>query len=220
MTPTISCAADGPYTGMIVIRPHAARGRGVLLLNVADTENRIRYLDGFISASFFCDPDCAVVAEYVQWRTSACLDAAFRCPDFNEHLPIVALMAPHPEVCFYKVVHIAAPEPDAVAVDGPLVAMAIFTLADGAVGGRSALIDHIDRGVGSSDQISSAVLHFDPESGKYALLFQLRSGDFDAAGWLPQFTTLVEHSGVLEVYASVLASEERAGRLRYSLECA
>ncbi len=90
------------HSGLIIMRSHPGRQRGVMLLNASETESRIKFLPGFHSASFFQDAAATLVAEYVCWDSREALDAAFGTPDFQEHLPIVATMSHHPTLLFSK----------------------------------------------------------------------------------------------------------------------
>lgn len=88
------------HTGIVVMRPHAGEERGLLLLNVAETQARIRHLPGFLSATFLSDHGGRVLVEFLEWRSAKHVEVAFREPAFHEHLPIVTTMAPHPVIAF------------------------------------------------------------------------------------------------------------------------
>jgi hypothetical protein len=109
--------ADSFHTGLVIVRGEAIHGRGLLLLNASETEARVKHLDGFVSVTFFASESCDTIGEYVQWRTPAHLAAAFRRPEFHEHLPVVASLA-KAEVGFYCVERVVTGSDDALII-GP-----------------------------------------------------------------------------------------------------
>lgn len=66
----VEVTLEPAHVGMILMRPYPGEERGLLLLNVAETEARIRFLFGFMWVSFFVDRQSGIVAEYLRWRSA------------------------------------------------------------------------------------------------------------------------------------------------------
>lgn len=208
--------AQPTHAGVVIMRPHQGNHRGALLLNIAETEARIRYLPGYVSASFFVDADGSVLAEYVRWQSAEHLAAAFARPEFQEHLPVVEAMAPHPALAFGA--------PWAIldahgrhAFDFAQGPCAMSILEAGTVSLDSAAAALADRYRGMlGHAVETVVLHKDAKEGRIALIATGRHGDVPEP---PQIAgvAVVDHTGPLTHYSTVLAGRDPALALRYRM---
>ncbi|HLG79268.1 MAG TPA: antibiotic biosynthesis monooxygenase [Ktedonobacteraceae bacterium] len=79
--------------------------RGILDLNRSETEQKIQYLDGFVSATFHKSLDGTLVTEYAQWASREQFQAAYNNPLFYEHIPEVQKVAKD-DWDFYEVAYV------------------------------------------------------------------------------------------------------------------
>ena len=202
------------HTGIVAMRPHAGDERGLLLLNVAETQARIRHLSGFLSASFFSDRDGRVLVEFLQWRSADHVEAAFREPAFHEHLPVVTTMAPHPVIAFGPpaAVLTSRGEPR-FALDHPRYAATVFRVEDADFDGALKQVVNWARSL-LAGAVDAAVILGDRDS---SLIGGFLAGDFVE---LPmpdpgERIVVVEHVGALDLYASICASAKDERPLDY-----
>ena len=216
-TPAVVDLSDPVYAGIVVMRPHAGEERGVLLLNVAETQARIRFLPGFRSASFLVDSQGAIVAEYLQWRSAEHVGAAFKKPEFFEHLAIVEKMAAHPTVAFGAPAAVLTDQGETrFALEHRRYALTVLQVQDGSF--DRALRHTVDWArslVGTS--VAAAAVHGDDNSVQIGVLL---AGGFDSAP-PPELEehglSVVEHLGALHLYASVVPGENPEAALHYSM---
>ena len=76
-------------TGIICITVPVGKLQWMFDFNVRETEQKIKYLPGFISAAFLKSHDETQLLEYVQWASLEHFQAACENPQFYEHIPIV-----------------------------------------------------------------------------------------------------------------------------------
>jgi hypothetical protein len=212
------CVADSLHTLVIVMHAPADRGRGVLLLNVSETEARVKYLDGFVSVSFFINESQDTLVEYVQWRTAAHLAAAFRRPEFNEHLPVVAQIS-HAEVGFYGVEHVLP------AVGAPMhIGPAFCNTADFQVlklpsehmdAALSRLVSWAERATAGSTSPHSIVIHVDRANAKVALIMRHDPAHANSVWYSDPEVADIERTPGLTRYTTVSAPEGQGGPMRY-----
>jgi hypothetical protein len=165
--------ADALHTVLVIVHGKAIHGRGLLLLNVSETEARIKHLDGFVSVTFFSSESCDTIGEYVQWRTPAHLGAAFRRPEFHEHLPVVESLA-SAEVGFYCVERVITGGDDALLI-GPSFAgtvdLQVLNVPKGSLEAAVArMVIWAEAALKSSNSLRAVVVHADRANAKAALL--------------------------------------------------
>ncbi len=207
--------SDGAYSGLIAIRPFSGRELGTALLNLSETEARIKYLPGFLSATFLTG-SAGVCAEVVQWQTGHDLARAFATPEFSEHLPVTEIFVPHPGMAFGN------PSPIFMAdgrMEMELSAMDYaITLFKTEPGGMKRLHDHVSDWVAAliGDTFTGAAIHADTRQSHVGVLFQ---GHFSEPPAAPTDLAayLLEQMGPLQLYACVTPPPEDATPMRYSM---
>ncbi len=215
---TVQIAMEPIYAGIVVMRPHASEERGLLLLNVSETEARIKYLPGFLSASFFVDPT-GVVAEYLRWRSADDIGAALKQPAFFEHLQVLEPMSAHPTVVFGPPAAVLTSSgKTAFTLSHNSYAMTVLRCKPAELEAASADTVAWCRNLIGRGDVDAVTLHIDREGGQLAVL---AAGRFAALAPLEigeGSVTLVEHLGTLRLYSSVTAKGNNPGRgLRYSM---
>ncbi len=203
------------HTGMVVMRPHAGEERALLLLNVAETQARIRHLDGFVSASFLSDRDGQVLVEFLQWRSARHVDAAFAEPAFREHLPVVTKMAPHPTIAFGAAAAVLTGEGQThFALDHRRYAATVLRV-EGADfdGGLRKVVDWAQLLVGKI--VDGAVVFADRGSSQIGVLMAGGFIELPVADLQEQGVAVVEHLGALALYASIGAASSAEQPLEY-----
>lgn len=79
--------------------------RAILDLNRSETEQKIQYIDGFVSATFHKSLDGTLVTEYAQWASQEQFQAAYNNPLFYDHIPEVQKVAKD-DWGFYEVAYV------------------------------------------------------------------------------------------------------------------
>lgn len=210
----VQIAMEPIYTGIVVMRPHANEQRGLLLLNVAETEGRIRFLPGFLSASFLVDPR-GVVAEYLRWRSAADVGAAFKQPAFFEHLPVLEPMSEHPTVVFGSPAAVLTSGGEsAFTLSHENYAMTVLRCKPAEIEAASAGTAAWCRNLIGRGDVDAVALHIDREGGQLAVL---AAGGFDTLEPPEIGVTVREHLATLRLYGSVTASDDPGRALRYSM---
>jgi hypothetical protein len=211
-------------TGLIMLRPQPHRGRGVLLLNSAETYARISGLPGLRSASFFITPDESRVCEYVQWETPADIAAAFPVATFNEHLPVVeASCSAHPEVGFYSVRKVAMATGEITEhlgggpTDDRFAMQVIASRPEGHEEDLEAAMAWAAEQSAAGGAIRSVVVMDDREHAKIGLFARhIQAADSNAVcfseGWRP-----IDHVSHLEWHSTVAPSTPEQ-TMRYSMK--
>ena len=209
---------DSLHTLLIIVHAKAVHGRGLLLLNASETEARIKHLDGFVSASFFSSKSYDTIGEYVQWRTAAHLGAAFRRPEFHEHLPVVENLA-WAEVGFYSVERVITSE-DHAAVIGPsfsgTVDLQVLKLPkeniDTVIARMGLWAETMKK---SSNSLRTAVVHADRVNAKAALLMHHEAAEVESAWYTDPETSEIDRGGRLMRYTTVSAPGANDRPMRY-----
>ena len=205
------------HVGIVIMRPHPGRQRGVLLLNVAETEARIRFLPGYLSVSFFVDREGKAVAEYVRWRSAKHLAAAFAQPAFHEHLPVVATMEEHPTIAFGTPAEIlTAGGRTEFELTADNYAMSIIQCAPQALGETQASLTQWYRGL-VGENIDAVAIHVDTEKAQIAVLVAGSLADVPAPQLQSSKASVIAHIGALRLYSSVTAGSDPALALRYAM---
>ncbi len=205
------------HIGIVIMRPREGEERATLLLNVAETQARIRHLHGFLSASFLSDRDGRVLVEFLQWRSAEHVEAAFREPAFHEHLPVVTAMAPNPVIAFGAPAAVLTSRgKPCFTLDHERYAATVLRVEgpglDGALRGvvgwaRSLVGGEVDAAVIAADR-------------KGLLIAVLLAGSFSALP-PPDLSALgiavVEHLGALDLYDSIVTAGTEEEALRYTM---
>lgn len=209
--------AQPAYVGIVIMRPRGEEQRGVLLLNVAETEARIKFLPGYLSVSFFTDREGGIVAEYVRWESEKDAGAAFARPEFFEHLPIVHDMTDHSTVAFGTPVAIQSADASSEFDFGAdNYAMTILRCDVEAVEAtRVALTQWYGALLG--EKIRAIAIHVDAKAAQFGVLVAGSLADIPAPGLDTPGTVIVEHIGALRLYTSVTAGGDPAQALHYSM---
>jgi hypothetical protein len=216
--------ADSFHTGLVIVRGEAIHGRGLLLLNASETEARVKHLDGFVSVTFFASESCDTIGEYVQWRTPAHLAAAFRRPEFHEHLPVVASLA-KAEVGFYCVERVVTGSDDALII-GPSFAGTVDLQVlqvpkenlEAAVARLASWAEAVRK---SSNSLRAVVVHADRANAKAALLMHHAAAEAlagckaESVWYSDPETSQVDRSERLIRYTTVSAPGANERPLRY-----
>jgi hypothetical protein len=210
---------DSLHTLVIVIQVPPRLGRGVLLLNVSETEARVKHLDGYISVSFFINETRDTIVEYVQWRTAAHLAAAFRRPEFNEHLAVLKHIA-HAEVGFYSVEHVLAP--GTLIEFGPsfsgTVDVQVVKLPSQEM---DAILPHMlswaDKMEKNLDSLRSVVIHADRANSKVALLMHHDGASSDSVWFSGPLAIEIDRAHRMTRYTTVSAPHGKGSGMRYVL---
>ena len=210
--------ADALHTVLVIVHGKVIHGRGLLLLNVSETEARIKHLDGFVSVTFFSSESCDTIGEYVQWRTPAHLGAAFRRPEFHEHLPVVESLATA-EVGFYCVEHVITGGDDALLI-GPSFAgtvdLQVLNVPKGSLEAAVARMAIWAEAVRkSSNSLRAVVVHADRANTKAALLMHHAAAEAESVWYSDPETSQVDRSERLIRYTTVSASGGNERPLRY-----
>ena len=79
--------------GFIVIKSPREWQHALTWFNASETEMKIKFFDGYVSASFFESLNDGHVIEYVAWRSPEDFQSAFKNPLFYDHVPIVEMLA-------------------------------------------------------------------------------------------------------------------------------
>lgn len=193
--------SDHVYSGFIVMRSKERRQRGVLLLNVFETEARIKFLPGYVSASFFTGPE-GIVAEYVQWTSLDALAAAFKRPEFSEHLPINSDMTTRQALMFGAPMEIVHSNGSAeLDFSAPSYAIVMFQ-------GDTASMESLSHGVGAwihsdlGQDITGAAILVDRKTNQVGVLFL---GSFQATPVPPNQlrSQVIEQAGPLQLHSTI-----------------
>jgi hypothetical protein len=210
--------ADSLHTLLIILHGKPAHGLGILLLNASETEARVKHLDGFVSVSFFLSESRETIAEYVQWLTPGHLAAAFRRPEFHEHLPVVESLA-SAEVGFYSVERIISSNRDPVII-GPsfsgTVDLQILKLPSGdmdAVLSRIVLWAETMRR--SSKSLRAAVVHADRTDNKAALLMHHDAAEIESLWYADAEVSEIDRGQRLMRYTTVSTPGANDRPMRY-----
>jgi hypothetical protein len=188
------------------VRPND--GRGILLLNASETEARIKHLEGFVSVSFFISKAFETIGEYVQWRTPGHLAAAFRRPEFHEHLPVIEGLG-SAEVGFYSVERIISSTNDPVII-GPsftgTVDLQVLTLPrDNIDAALSRIVLWANAVKRSSKSLGTVVVHADRASSKAALFMHHDAVEADSVWYLDSEVSEISRAERLMRYTTVSA---------------
>ena len=203
------------YCGLIAIRPFSGRELGTKLLNLSETEARIKYLPGFLSATFLTG-STGVCAEVVQWQTGHDLARAFATPEFSEHLPVTESFVPHPRMAFGNPSPIFTADGQA---EMELSAMDYaITLFKSEPGGIKRLHGRVSNWVASliGATFTGAAIHADTRQSHLGVLFQ---GRFSEPPVAPTDLApyLLEQMGPLQFYASVISPPEDTRPMSYRM---
>ena len=204
------------HTGIVIMRPRDGEERATLLLNVAETQARIRHLRGFLSASFLSDRDGVVLVEFLQWQSAEHVEAAFREPAFHEHLPVVTAMAPNPTIAFGAPASVLTSRGKPYfTLDHERYAVIVLRVGPGLDVALRGVIEWARSIVG--EEVDAAVITADRKS---LLIGVLLAGSFSA---LPrpdlssQGIAVVEHLGALDLYDSIATARKEEEALRYTM---
>lgn len=74
------------FTGVIFIEVSPDTLQTVLDLNRRDTEERIKHMPGFVGCAILKSLDGERITEHVQWESVDHIQAAFKDPDFSDHI--------------------------------------------------------------------------------------------------------------------------------------
>jgi hypothetical protein len=210
--------ADSFHTVLVIVRGDAIHGRGLLLLNASETEARIKHLDGFVSVTLFASESCDTIGEYVQWRTPAHLGAAFRRPEFHEHLPVVESLA-SAEVGFYSVERVITGSDDALII-GPsfagtvdLQVLSVPKESIEAVIARMVIWAEALRK--RSNSLRAIVVHADRVNAKAALLMHHAAAGTESVWYSDPETSQLDRADRMIRYTTVSAPGANDRPLRY-----
>jgi hypothetical protein len=212
--------ADSLHTLLIIIHGTSMSGRGILLLNASESEARIKHLDGFVSVSFFINQAHDTIGEYVQWRTPEHLAAAFRRPEFHEHLPVVESLA-SAEVGFYSVERVIASDSDSVVL-GPSFAgtmdLQVLTLRGGDIDAAlSRVVLWANAIKTGSKSLRAVVVLADRANGKAALVMHHDAAEAVSVWYLDPETSEVDRAERLMRYITIGAPGANDRPMRYVL---
>ena len=210
--------ADSFHTVLVIVRGDAIHGRGLLLLNASETEARIKHLDGFVSVTLFASESCDTIGEYVQWRTPAHLGAAFRRPEFHEHLPVVERLA-SAEVGFYSVERVVTGSDDALMI-GPSFAgtvdLQVLKVPKESIEAAIArLVIWAEAVKKSSNSLQAVVVHADRVNAKAALLIHHASAGAESVWYSDPETSQLDRCERMFRYTTVSAPGANDRPLRY-----
>jgi hypothetical protein len=209
--------SDPGHSGLIVMRPFEGYHRGCLLMNISETESRIKFMPGYLLAAFFVDPRRRVVAEYVRWLSPAHLGAAFESPEFAEHLPIAEKMSPHPAVAFGSPDELVSASAEiGFSFADSTYGMTIVSCAPAAAAStRATLKQWCEDLIGHG--LDAALIHTDDGNGRIALLLCGNVDEFPQPPIDTEGTRIVEHLGILALYTAVLPGADPALEFQYSM---
>jgi hypothetical protein len=210
--------ADSFHTVLVIARAEAIHGRGILLLNASETEARIKHLDGFVSVTFFSSASCDTIGEYVQWRSPAHLGAAFRRPEFHEHLPVVESLA-SAEVGFYSVERVITGSEDALVI-GPSFAgtvdLQVMKLPkENLEAAIARMVIWAEAAKKSSNSLRAIVVHADRVNAKAALLMHHATAGAESVWYSDPETSQIDRSERMIRYTTVSAPGANDRPLRY-----
>jgi hypothetical protein len=211
---------DPLHTLLIIIHVSPKDGRGVLLLNTSETEARVKHLEGFVSVSFFINKSLDTIGEYVQWRTPGHIAAAFKRPEFHEHLPVVESLG-SAEVGFYSVERIISLTNDPVII-GPsftgMVDLQVLTLPRDNINAALSRIglwaNAVER---SSKSLETVVVHADRANCKAALFMHHATPAADSVWYLDSETSEIGRAERLMRYTTVSAPGANDRPMQYVL---
>jgi hypothetical protein len=194
------------HTLIIVMHGKAIHGRGVLLLNVSETESRIKHLEGFVSVSFFVNETGETIGEYVQWRTPEHLAAAFRRPAFFEHIRVLQGLV-SAEVGGYEVERLVAQEE---VIIGPtfrgVVDMQILRLPkENGERAINRVEEWAESAPGRSRSLRTVVVHVDRQNAKVALFIHHAGARIEPVWYHHAETPEVTRAIQMSRYATVAA---------------
>ena len=211
---------DSFHTLLILIHAEPIHGRGLLLLNASETEARIKYLDGFIALSFFANESHDCVAEYVQWRTAEHLGAAFRRPEFNEHLPVIQSLSAA-EVGFYSVERVIASKDGRVVIGPAFAGTADFQVFTAPADCIDLLIvriaDWAEAVKASSKSLQAVVVLADRARGKAACFMHHDPATTDSIWYTDAEATEIDRASQMTRYSTVSAPTSESTPMRYSM---
>jgi hypothetical protein len=213
---------DSFHTLIILIHGKPIHGRGLLLLSASETEARIKYLDGFVAVSFFINESHDTIAEYIQWRTAAHLAAAFRRPEFNQHLPVIESLATA-EVGFYSVERVIASRDDRMAMGPAFAGMADFQVFKIPIDRIDILIGrmvHWAEGIkASSKSLQAVAVHADRTHGKAACFMHPDRATTESVWYTDSEAAEIDRASQMMRYTTVSAPGSASRPLRYSMSC-
>jgi quinol monooxygenase YgiN len=93
MVTIVPTGAGSPVTLVNVFTVEPDRQQALVSVLVAATDETIRHLPGFVSASIHRSLDGARVTNYAQWRSIADFEAMLRAPLAQPHLAEAAALA-------------------------------------------------------------------------------------------------------------------------------
>jgi hypothetical protein len=194
------------HTLIIVMHCKAIHGRGVLLLNVSETESRIKHLEGFVSVSFFVNETGETIGEYVQWRTPEHLADAGRRPEFFEHIRVLHGLV-SAEVSGYEVERVITQEEVTI---GPtfqgVVDMQILRLPkENAEQAINRVEEWAERAPGRSSSLRTVVVHVDRQNAKIALFIHHAGARLESVWYHHAETPEVTRAVQMSRYATVAA---------------
>lgn len=211
-------AEDSFHTLLILIHTKPIHGRGLLLLNASETEARIKYLDGFVGLSFFVNNSHDTIVEFVQWQTAVHLEAAFRRPQFNEHLPVVESLATA-EVGFYAVERVIAAKDDRMDMGPAFAGMADFQVFNVPTDHINTLIARMvhwaEAAKASAKSIQAVVVLADRAHGKAAFLIHHDPAPSDSIWYSDPEAIEIDRASQMTRYTSVSAPGSAGTSMRY-----
>jgi hypothetical protein len=194
------------HTLIIVMHGKAIHGRGVLLLNVSETESRIKHLEGFVSVSFFVNETGETIGEYVQWRTPEHLAAASRRPEFFEHIRVLqGLVAA--EVGAYEVERLVAQEEVTIGptFQGVVDTQILRLPRENANPAINRVEEWAESAPGRSSSLRTVVVHVDRQNGKVALFIHHAGARIEPVWYHHAETPEVTRAIQMSRYATVAA---------------
>lgn len=213
---------DSFHTLIILIHGEPIHGRGLLLLSASETEARIKYLDGFVSVSLFINKARDTIAEYVQWRTAAHLAAAFRRPEFNEHLPVIESLATA-EVGFYALERVIASKNNGMSIGSAFAGIAdfqVFKVPIDAIDTLIARMVHWAESIkASSKSLQAVAVHADRVHGKVACFIHHDPAATESVWYRDSEATEIDRASQMMRYTTVSAPRSASRPLRYSMSC-
>jgi hypothetical protein len=204
------------HTLIIVMHCKAIHGRGVLLLNVSETESRIKRLEGFVSVSFFVNETEETIGEYVQWRTPEHLAAAGRRPEFFEHIRVLHGLV-SAEVSGYEVQRVVTREEVTI---GPtfqgVVDMQILRLPNEHAEPAIQRVEKwAESAPGKSSSLRSVVVHVDRQNAKVALFIHHDGARLEPMWYEHADTPEVTRAVQMSRYATVAAPTPLGRPMQY-----
>lgn len=214
----VEITLEPAHVGMILMRPYPGEERGLLLLNVAETEARIRFLSGFVSVSFFVDRQSGIVAEYLRWRSADDVGHAFRQPAFFEHLPVLETMSEHPTIVFGPPAAVMTRGGEtAFTLGHDSYAMTVLRCEPAGLEAARVATAGWCHALVQRDDVDAVAIHVDQEGGQIAVLVAGRFAALAPPDTLQGSADVVEHLGAIQLYGSVTASANPAQAIRYSM---